>query len=679
MKRLFSALGALAICLAGAPASDPAWQRLEREMARLAAGAGGVVGASAIHLETGRRASLNGAERFPMASSYKVPIAVQLLHRVDRGEERLDRLVPLESRDLHPGSGTLADLFNKPGLALSVRNLLELMLLISDNSATDVLLRLAGGPEAVTARMRALGIHGLDVNRPTARLIADWAGVSTLPPESEWSPELFRKLMRAVAPEERRAAAKRFDADPRDTSTPEAMAALLARLHRRDALEPATAELLLDILRRCRTGEARLKGILPAGTVVAHKTGTIGGTTNDVGILTLPDQAGHVALAVFVKSSEKEAPARERAIAEIARAAHDFFLFQPQAPGSTSLNYPALAARILDAVQLGRGERVLIRFDPGYFGELVEPLRRGARERGVVQVLEFTAPGRALPAGFEQALDQTDVYLWLPMRETERVVTPAEREILGRWLDQGGRRRQIHFHWSGGSVRADGLAGEHSPALDGTYQEALEIDYASLAATQQRAAARLRSGTVRVRTPAGTDLSFRIGQRPINAQDGDASARRIEQARVRIDREIELPAGVLRVAPLEETVRGRVVIPEARVGSQVARGIRLEFQRGRLTRVEAQENLEAFEKMLAAGGEAARRFREFALGFNPKLRAPAGSGILAYYGYGAGVVRLSLGDNQELGGAVRGNFVRWFFFPDATVEVDGRLVGEPRP
>ncbi|MCA1573523.1 MAG: class A beta-lactamase [Acidobacteria bacterium] len=311
-------------------ATDVALQRLEREIARLAKAAGGVVGVSANHLETNRRVSLNGSERFPMASTYKVPIAVQLLTRVDKGEIRLDQMIQFQPSDLHPGSGTLTDLFNQPGLALSVRNLMELMLLISDNSATDVCLRLAGGPEAVTARMRALGINGIDVNRSTARLIADWIGVTQVPSESEWSPTLFRKLSDAVKPEERKAAAAKFDADPRDTATPEAMTGLLEQVFRKDLLKRESTELLLDIMRRCRTGETRLKGILPAGTEVAHKTGTIGGTTNDVGIVTLPDDAGHVAIVVFVKSSEKEVSARERTIADIARAVYDFFLFQPR-------------------------------------------------------------------------------------------------------------------------------------------------------------------------------------------------------------------------------------------------------------------------------------------------------------------------------------------------------------
>jgi beta-lactamase class A len=313
------------------PTTNAALQRLEREIGRLAKTAGGVVGVSATHLETNRRVSLNGEERFPMASTYKVPIAVQLLTRVDKGEIRLDQMVQLQPNDLHPGSGTLTDLFKQPGLALSVRNLMELMLLISDNSATDVCLRLAGGPEAVTARMRQVGINGINVNRSTARLIADWIGISPVPSESEWSPALFRTLSDAVKPEVRKAAAAKFDADPRDTATPEAMMALLERIHRKDLLKPGSTELLLDIMRRCRTGEARLKGMLPAGTEVAHKTGTIGSTTNDVGIVTLPDNAGHVAIVVFVTASEKELSARERTIAEIARSVHDFFLFQPKA------------------------------------------------------------------------------------------------------------------------------------------------------------------------------------------------------------------------------------------------------------------------------------------------------------------------------------------------------------
>jgi len=318
---------------------------------------------------------------------------------------------------------------------------------------------------------------------------------------------------------------------------------------------------------------------------------------------------------------------------------------------AAALDHDAMAARILAALRLRAGDRVLVGAESGYFEELAGSLRRRVAAAGAVET---------------RTLDQADVYLWLPRRTD---LPAAERRALAEWLDRGGVRRQIHFHWAQGSVRADGLAGEHSAALDAVYEAALDIDYAALSRAQDRAISRLRSGTVRVRTPAGTDLRFRVGDRPFNKQDGDASAERMEKARVRIDREIELPAGVLRVAPLEETAGGRLVVPEARFGAEVARGVVFHFERGVVTRVEAAENLPVVEAYLKAGGDAARRFREFGLGFNPKLPG------LAYFGYGSGVVRLSLGDNQELGGAVRGGFVRWFFFPDATVEVDGKPVG----
>ncbi len=308
---------------------DPGLVRLEREVARLAELAGGAVGAAVIHLETGRAVHHNGAERFPMASTYKVPIAVQLLSRVDRGEIRLESMIEVQQWDLHPGSGTLSRLLDDPGVVLSLRNLVELMLLISDNSATDLVLDVAGGSEAVTARMRELGLSGIDVNRPTVSLIADWIGVTELPPKTELRPASYREIFDAVAEEERERAAAAFDADPRDTATPEAMGQLLKLVWDGDALSEEGTALLLDIMTRSTTGRERIKGLLAPRTEVAHKTGTIGGTTNDVGIITLPNGAGHVVVVLFVKGSTRPVDQRERAIAHIARAAHDYFLFSP--------------------------------------------------------------------------------------------------------------------------------------------------------------------------------------------------------------------------------------------------------------------------------------------------------------------------------------------------------------
>lgn len=305
-------------------------QRLRAEIERLSAISGGKLGVTAIHLETGKIFSQAGSEAFPMASSYKIPIAVQLLTRVDSGKLSLDQLVPFSYRDLHIGSGMIAERFDwpasaSPGVALSVRSLLELMLLISDNSATDKCLELAGGPARVNTCMIRLGVYGVRVDRPTSWLIADWIGVQW-PEQSEHPRQAFDSLEKKMTTESMEAASRRFDADPRDTSTPDGMADLLKKIHGAPILSSASRALLNDILRRCETGLARLKGALPPGTEVRHKTGTIGMTTNDVGIVTLPGDAGHLVVAAFVKSSTKPIEEREKAIAQVTRMLHDYFL-----------------------------------------------------------------------------------------------------------------------------------------------------------------------------------------------------------------------------------------------------------------------------------------------------------------------------------------------------------------
>ena len=173
--------------------------------------------------------------------------------------------------------------------------------------------------------MRELGITGINVNRPTVRLISDWLGAD-VPPEKDWTPELWGKLYSAVPAETRKAAEAKFNTDTRDTAQPSAMAELLLKIYSKKLHQPQSAELLLDIMRRCQTGDARIKGMLPPEIELAHKTGSIGGTVNDVGILTLPDNAGHVAIALFVKQGSKP-EVSEKAIAQISRSVYDYFLF----------------------------------------------------------------------------------------------------------------------------------------------------------------------------------------------------------------------------------------------------------------------------------------------------------------------------------------------------------------
>jgi len=160
----------------------------------------------------------------------------------------------------------------------------------------------------------------------------------------------------------------------------------------------------------------------------------------------------------------------------------------------------------------------------------------------------------------------------------------------------------------------------------------------------------------------------------VTRQDGDASQARAREGRTLIDREVELPAGAIRVAPIEESVKGKIAFPDGMWGGVLVRGLVMTIERGRVTGLTATSGRDAVEQELTAAGTAGRSFREFALGFNPLLAIPAtGERWIPYYGYGAGVVRLSLGDNTELGGKVKGGYVRWNFFTDATVEVGGRV------
>ena len=275
----------------------PGTDALAHELERLAMTVQGPIGVAAIHLESDRHVGVNGDQLFPMASVFKVPLAVTLLSRADAGDLDLDGMIEVVVADLVAGSGLLQMAFKQPRVTLSVLSLIDLMLVASDNSASDILLRLAGGPEAVNEQMRRLGIRDIRVDRPTAKLIADYDANNT-----------------------------RFLDDRRDTATPEAITTLLAQVWRGQVLQPKTTAMLLDAMRRSQTGPDRLPALLPRGTEVAHKTGTLGAVTNDVGVITLPD-GSRVAIAVLSACTKATEAERNRAIAEMARVAFDYFLF----------------------------------------------------------------------------------------------------------------------------------------------------------------------------------------------------------------------------------------------------------------------------------------------------------------------------------------------------------------
>lgn len=295
------------------------------QLRRITRRVGGDIGVSALHLESGARISYNGDQRFPMASVSKVPMALEFLRRVDEGEIDLSENLVVPTTDFRPGHSPLASWSGGKAERATVDSLFRLMIEVSDNTATDVILRMAGGPTEVTGRLRQLGIDDIDVNRSEARTFADLSGIPDTVPESELYRYKYFRTRDALPAEQRQEARLRFGDDPRDTATPNAMTDLLGLIHAGEGLTPESRDYLLTSMLASRSGPRRIKGLLPKGTPVAHKTGTIAGAINDIGIITLPDQAGHVAISVFVYTFYRTTWRRERTIAEVARLVYDYF------------------------------------------------------------------------------------------------------------------------------------------------------------------------------------------------------------------------------------------------------------------------------------------------------------------------------------------------------------------
>lgn len=254
-----------------------------------------VIGVSALHLESGRSVSVRGTERFPMGSVYKFPIVLTALKQVEEGTLRLDRKITIDPKDFSPGWSPLRDNAKKKPVTLTVSELLRYTVSISDNTASDNTLRLIGGPAVVTKRMAELGVPNIRIDR-SEKTIAQHLGEP--------------------------GGRARYATDVRDTATPDAMVALLVRFwNRGDGLSKANHDLLVQWMIDTPTGLRRIRSIVPKGSVVAHKTGTMPGVANDVAIVTSPDGKNHYAIAVFSKAGTSDEKVRENDVASAAKAA----------------------------------------------------------------------------------------------------------------------------------------------------------------------------------------------------------------------------------------------------------------------------------------------------------------------------------------------------------------------
>ncbi|WP_419940636.1 class A beta-lactamase [Candidatus Palauibacter sp.] len=292
---------------------------------RISRRVGGEVGVSALHVESGARVSFNGDRRFPMASVSKVPMALEFLRRVDLGEIDPAETIEVTTREFRAGYSPLAEWSGARSVRLTVDSIFTLMLAVSDNTATDVILNMSGGPAAATRRIRDLGVEGVAVDRSEARTFADLVGLADTIPESELYRYQYFRLRDRLPEAHRQAARERYGTDPRDTATPDGMTDLLLTIQDGAGLSVQARAWILDVLGRAESGRRRMRGLLPRSTFVAHKTGTMGGAINDVGIVALPEGAGHLIVSVFVNTLRSTTWRRERTIADMTRFLYDYF------------------------------------------------------------------------------------------------------------------------------------------------------------------------------------------------------------------------------------------------------------------------------------------------------------------------------------------------------------------
>ena len=323
LRRAWISFAALALMLLAPAAARPPLPTIEVGLSERLSAIGtvpvGRVGIATVDLTTGRETRFHAAEAFPMASTVKVAVAVMYLAEVDAGRRSIDKMISLDEA-LRSGSDGIGQDLPHPGVSLSAANLIHLMLTLSDNSATDVLIDDLGGPAKVDAWLHAHAVEGVRIDRNIARLVLDNLGLPMLPGKTAaqtlWASDPLPDAARA-------AAVAVFDRDPRDTATPAGMAHFLTRIDRGEFLKPASQKFLTDTMIKCKTGPDRIKGLLPEGTIVAHKTGTLSGLSDDVGIVTLP--GGHKFVIAVFTMGIAEGPARARIIAEAARTTFDHY------------------------------------------------------------------------------------------------------------------------------------------------------------------------------------------------------------------------------------------------------------------------------------------------------------------------------------------------------------------
>lgn len=242
--------------------------------------------------------TINGNKHMPMQSVYKFHVALAVLREVDKGRFRLTQKMRVKKSDLVPGlHSPMGEAYPNGEVDLPLADIIRYTVADSDGSACDYLFRLLGGPKQVDAFIHQLGIQDVAIRHT-------------------------EEMMQAKG---------NWDVQYTNWTTPKAMLDLLKLVYQRKVLSASSHDFLWKVMVGTTTGQDRLKKLLPAGTVVAHKTGTSGtnkegltGAVNDAGYIVLPNGKA-IAISVFVMNSTESMQTNEQIIADIAKLAYDHF------------------------------------------------------------------------------------------------------------------------------------------------------------------------------------------------------------------------------------------------------------------------------------------------------------------------------------------------------------------
>ncbi|NWF88406.1 MAG: class A beta-lactamase, subclass A2 [Ignavibacteriaceae bacterium] len=254
------------------------------------------VGVSIHGIESNETLTINNLKHFPMQSVFKFHIALAVLDQVDKGKIKLDDKILISKKELLPDTWSpIREKYPEGNVKLSLAEIIEYTVAISDNNGCDILLRLIGGPEIVEKHIHKLGINQISIKYNEEAMNKSWSAQF-----SNWT-------------------------------TPKASTDLLIKFFSDSVLSKSSFVFLYNTMVNTSTGKNRIKGQLPKGTIVAHKTGSSGtnesGVTaavNDIGIVTLPN-GDHFAISIFVTDSKENDEMNEKIISDISKLAWDYF------------------------------------------------------------------------------------------------------------------------------------------------------------------------------------------------------------------------------------------------------------------------------------------------------------------------------------------------------------------